>query len=66
MVGPWGLLSGFPAAATIDVEDIDDGPPGVLAVGPTATTTDVGDVDGGPSDFHGDKRRQTSKVGSTL
>jgi hypothetical protein len=48
MAGPWGLLSGFPAAATTDVEDVDGGPPGVLAAGPTATTTEAGDVDDEP------------------
>jgi hypothetical protein len=28
MAPPWGLLTAGPAAATINVEDVDDGPPG--------------------------------------
>jgi hypothetical protein len=48
MVGPLGLLSAGPAAATTVVEDVGAGPLGVLAAGPAAATTEDGDVDGGP------------------
>jgi hypothetical protein len=64
------LLSGFPAAATTDVEDVDDGPLGVLAAGPAAATTDVEYIDGGPpGGFYRDFRQRpppmlkTSMVG---
>jgi hypothetical protein len=48
MVGPLGVLSAGPAAATTVVEDVGAGPLGVLAAGPAAATTEDGDVDGGP------------------
>jgi hypothetical protein len=48
MAGPLGVLSGGPAAATTDVEDVDGGAPwGVLSGFPAVATTGVGD-DGGP------------------
>jgi hypothetical protein len=48
MVGPLGVLSGFPAAATTEVRDVNGGPLGVLSGFPAAATTKVEDVDGGP------------------
>jgi hypothetical protein len=42
------LLSGFLAAATTGVGDVDGSPLRVLAVGLAAATTDVEDIDGGP------------------
>jgi hypothetical protein len=42
------VLAAGPAAATTEVEDVDDGPLGGADGMSTATTTDVEDVDGGP------------------
>jgi hypothetical protein len=55
MAGPLGVLSGFSAATTTDVADVDGGPLGVLAVGLTVGTTDVEDVDDGPPGGAGDR-----------
>jgi hypothetical protein len=43
------VLTVGPAAATTEVEDVDNEPPwGVLAACPVATTTEIEDIDGGP------------------
>jgi hypothetical protein len=42
------VLSGFPAAATSEVEDVDGAPLGELSEFSAAATTEVEDVDGGP------------------
>jgi hypothetical protein len=49
MAGPLGVLAAGPAAATTEVEDVDDMPPlGCWRQDPAAATTEVEDIDGGP------------------
>jgi hypothetical protein len=43
-----GVLSRFPAAATIEHGDVNGGPLGVLSGFPVAATTEAKDVDGRP------------------
>jgi hypothetical protein len=43
-----GVMSEFPAAATVEVGDVGDVPWGVLSGFPAAATTEVGDVGDAP------------------
>jgi hypothetical protein len=60
MMGPLGVLSEGPAAATTEVGDVDSGPLGVLSRFLTAATTDVKDVNG----MLPERRRQSWRSGS--